>query len=425
VFVEFIVKSIKAMFTGSSSYYRWLGLLFAGVALGVVAYIHQLSQGLLVTNMTDQVSWGAYIGNFTFLVGAAAAAVMLVIPVYVYKDSALKEVVVLGELLAISAIIMCLLFVTVDLGQPLRFWHLIPGVGRFNWPISLLSWDVIALFGYLVLNSYITTYLLYRRFTGRKPDRQKYRPIVYVAIPWAIGIHTVTAFLYAGFGARPHWNAAVLAPRFLASAFAAGPALVIIALTVVRDRMSFPVKDEAIQRLRQIAAVAMLINLFMFGSEVFTELYSQKTHVLSMQYHLFGLPGHRVLVPFTWAGVALDVFAVIVFVSPRFYRKPALLIGASSAAIVGVWIEKGMGLVIPGFVPTPLGEVVDYVPSFTEFCVSVGVWAAGILIYTLLLKVAVPIELDKLKSSRVQADVSTRSVAEGEAPADEGAEATA
>jgi Ni/Fe-hydrogenase subunit HybB-like protein len=425
VFVEFIVKTIKAMFTGSSSYYRWLGLLFSGVALGVVAYIHQLSQGLFVTNMTDQVSWGAYIGNFTFLVGAAAAAVMLVIPVYLYEDSALKEVVVLGELLAISAIIMCLLFVTVDLGQPLRAWHLIPGIGRFNWPISLLSWDVIVLFGYLVLNSYITTYLLYRRFTGRKPDRSKYRPIVYVAIPWAIGIHTVTAFLYAGFGARPHWNAAVLAPRFLASAFAAGPALVIIALTVVRERMSFPVKDEAIARLRQIAAVAMIINLFMFGSEVFTELYTHKTHVLSMQYHLFGLPGHRVLVPFTWAGVALDVFAFIVFINPRLHRKPGLLIAASSAAVVGVWIEKGMGLVIPGFVPTPLGEVVDYVPSFTEFCVSVGVWAAGILIYTLLLKVAVPIELDQLKSSRVQADVSTSDVAEGEAPADEGAEATA
>jgi molybdopterin-containing oxidoreductase family membrane subunit len=313
---------------------------------------------------------------------------------------------VFGELLAIAAIIMCLLFVTVDIGRPDRFWHLIPGLGRFNWPISLLSWDVIVLLGYLVLNSYITTYLLYMRFTGRKPDRTKYRPVVYVAIPWAIGIHTVTAFLYAGFGSRPHWNAAVLAPRFLASAFAAGPALVIIALTVVRDRMGFPVKDAAIQRLRQIAAVAMLINLFMFGSEVFTELYSQKTHVLSMYYHLFGLPGHRILVPFTWTGVALDIFALIVFANRRFYSRPGLLIGASAAAVVGVWIEKGMGLVIPGFVPTPLGEVVDYSPSFTEFCVSVGVWATGILVYTLLLKVAVPIELGKLRSARAGEAVS-------------------
>jgi molybdopterin-containing oxidoreductase family membrane subunit len=351
--------------------------------------------------MTDQVSWGAYIANFTFLVGAAAAAVMLVIPVYLYRDSALREVVVLGELLAIAAIIMCLLFVTVDLGRPDRFWHMIPGIGRFNWPMSLLSWDVIALFGYLALNSYITTYLLYMRFTGRKPDRRRYRPFVYIAIPWAIGIHTVTAFLYAGFGARPHWNAAVLAPRFLASAFAAGPALVIIALSVVRDRMGFPVKKEALTRLRQIALVAMLINLFMFGSEVFTELYAHKSHVLSMYYHLFGLPNHRVLVPFTWGGVALDVFAVVVFSRRSLYQRPMLLVGASACAVVGVWIEKGMGLIIPGFVPTPLGEVVDYVPSFTEFCVSVGVWSTGILVYTLLLKVAVPIELDQLKASGV------------------------
>jgi molybdopterin-containing oxidoreductase family membrane subunit len=423
VFLEFIWKTLKAMAKGSSTYYRWVGFLVACIALGVAAYVYQLDNGLVVTNMTDQVSWGAYIANFTFLVGAAAAAVMLVIPAYLYRDSALKEVVVLGELLAIAAIIMCLLFVTVDIGRPDRFWHLIPGLGRFNWPISLLSWDVIVLFGYLILNSYITTYLLYVRFKGGKPDRHKYRPVVYVAIPWAIGIHTVTAFLYAGFGSRPHWNAAVLAPRFLASAFAAGPALVIIALTLVRDRMAFPVKDAALARLRQIAAVAMMINLFMFGSEVFTELYSQKSHVVSMYYHLFGLPGHRILVPFTWTGVALDAFALVVFVTQRLYEKPKLLIGASAAAVVGVWIEKGMGLVIPGFVPTPLGDVVDYSPSFTEFCVSVGVWATGILVYTLLLKVAVPIEKDELKSDRVGAEAPAADLVEEPGP--EAAEATA
>ncbi len=173
--------------------------------------------------------------------------------------------------------------------------------------------------------------------------------------------------------------------------------MVIIALSIVRDRMGFPVKDKAIDRLRQIVAVTMLINLFFFFSEIFTELYSFKEHAASMRYLLFGLRGHHMLVPYIWAAVVLDVFAALVFVTPWLHKNQNVLRVGCAAAIVGVWAEKGMGLVIPGFVPSPLGEVVEYAPSFTEFCVSAAIWALGALIYTLLLKVAVPIELGKIR----------------------------
>jgi len=395
--LRFTTATIGQMLRGGRAYYTWLVFLFFWIALGAVAYTHQWRTGLVATNMVDQIPWGAYIANFTYLVGMAAAAVMLVIPAYVYHDHVLHEVVVLGELLAVAVLVMCLMFVMVDLGRPDRFWHLIPGIGRFNWPQSMLSWDVIVLNGYLALNFYITTYLLYTKFTGRKPDRKKYLPFVFIAIGWAVSIHTVTAFLYSGMGARPHWNAAILAPRFLASAFAAGPSMVIIAFSIIRDKMGFPIKPAAIDRLRQIVAVTMLINLFFFFSEIFTELYSFKHHAASMRYLLFGLHGHTTLVPYIWTAVALDVFAALVFMTKRLYRNENILRFGCAAAVLGVWVEKGMGLVIPGFVPSPLGEVVDYTPSFTEFCVSAGIWATGAFIYTLLLKAAVPIELGKLR----------------------------
>jgi Ni/Fe-hydrogenase subunit HybB-like protein len=399
-FFAFIKGTGGAMLRGSRGYYLWILFLLSWMALGVFAYAHQLRVGLVATNMVDQIPWGAYIANFTYLVGMAAAAVMLVIPAYVYDDHAMHEVVVLGELLAVAVLTMCLAFVMVDIGRPDRFWHLMPVIGRFNWPMSMLSWDVIALNGYLVLNFTITTYLLFTKFRGRKPDRRKYVPLVFLAIFWAISIHTVTAFLYSGMGARPHWNAAILAPRFLASAFSAGPSLMIIALTIIRDVMKFPVKDQALNRLRQIVAVTMLINLFFFFSEIFTELYSYNHHAASMRYLLFGLQGHTKLVPYIWTAIALDVFAALVFTTRRLYANPTVLRLGCAAAIVGVWVEKGMGLVIPGFVPSPLGEVVDYVPSFTEFCVSAAIWAMGTLVYTLLLKAAVPIELGELRMSK-------------------------
>ncbi len=386
---RFVTSSLRSMLRGGRSYYIWIAFLLAWIALGGAAYLHQLRVGFVATNLVDHVPWGAYIANFTYLVGMAAGAVMLVIPAYVYHDHALHDVVVLGELLAVAVLTMCLMFVMVDIGRPDRIWHFI----RFNWPVSMLTWDVIVLNGYLALNAYITGYILFTKFCGRTPERKKYVPFVFLAIGWAVSIHTVTAFLYSGMGARPHWNAAILAPRFLASAFAAGPSLMIIALTIVRDKMGFPLKDEALNRLRQIVAVTMLINLFFFFSEIFTELYSFKHHAASMRYLLFGLHGHTTLVPYIWSAVALDVFAAIVFTTKALYRRPAVLHAGCAAAIVGVWVEKGMGLVIPGFVPSPLGEVVDYIPSFTEFCVSAGIWATGALIYTLLLKAAVPIEL--------------------------------
>jgi Ni/Fe-hydrogenase subunit HybB-like protein len=398
-FRRFIWATANAMARGSRSYYLWLAFLVAWIVLGIVAYLHQLNVGLVATNMVDQVPWGAYIANFTYLVGMAAAAVMLVIPAYVYDDHALHDVVVLGELLAVAVLTMCIMFVMVDVGRPDRLWHFM----RLNWPASMLTWDVIVLNGYLFLNGYITTYLLFTKFRGKKPERKKYVPFVFIAIVWAVSIHTVTAFLYSGMGARPHWNAAILAPRFLASAFAAGPSLMIIALSEIRDRMGFPVKDAALNRLRQIVAVTMLINLFFFFSEIFTELYSFKEHASSMRYMLFGLKGHTKLVPYIWAAVLLDVFAALVFVTKRFYQNTKVLRIACAAAVLGVWVEKGMGLVIPGFVPSPLGEIVDYTPSFTEFCVSAAIWATGALIYTLLLKAAVPIELGRLRMQGVAA----------------------
>src|SRR3954467_4685667 len=230
----FLWRSAKLIFGGGGRYFLWIGSLFAISLLGLNAYCKQFVHGLIVTGMSDQVSWGVYISNFTFLVGVAAAAVMMVIPVYIYDNEELHDLVIFGELLAVAAIIMCLLFVTVDLGRPDRFWHLIPGIGEFNFPASMLSWDVIVLNGYLLLNVHICGYLLYCRYSNRKPGKWFYIPFVFVAIVWAVSIHTVTAFLYVGLGGRPFWNSAIVGPRFLASAFPAGPALLILARQVIR-----------------------------------------------------------------------------------------------------------------------------------------------------------------------------------------------
>jgi Ni/Fe-hydrogenase subunit HybB-like protein len=563
----FLWRCGRIALVGDWRYYLWMGFLAILCLVGLNAYLKQYVHGLIMTGMSDEVSWGVYISNFTFLVGVAAAAVMMVIPVYIYNNEEMHDLVIFGELLAVAAIIMCLGFVTVDLGRPDRFWHLIPGIGKFNFPSSMLSWDVIVLNGYLLLNVHICGYLLYCRYQGRKPSKWFYIPFVFIAIVWAVSIHTVTAFLYVGLGGRHFWNSAIVGPRFLASAFTAGPALIILALQVVRrvtasssaavagrilgnqrpppgrpatmedldlltrylpelgtvppqvrkdalngatvlelqaghillrqgDKettaffvlqgrvvvkreeagrfriirsggpgeqfgeisglagtprlatalaeepsrvLSLPaeslrkllktpalkkiiesrmterlmITDRALLMLRSIVQVSMLINVFLLVNEVFKEFYSSDLHVASAKYLFVGLHGFHALVPWIWTAIAFNLTAMVLLVLPV-SRSLKWLNVTCVLAIVGIWIEKGMGLVIPGFIPTPLGAMVEYSPSLNEALVCFGIWAFGLLCYTLFLRMAVPILQGRL--TKANENLSIEEIA-GVAPA--------
>jgi molybdopterin-containing oxidoreductase family membrane subunit len=396
-YVTFLFRVWRLSFQGGWKFYVWMVLLTVVTLVGLNAWAKQFVLGLQTTGMTNQVSWGAYIANFTFLVGVAAAAVMLVIPAYIYKKEHMHEVVLFGELMAIAVIVMCLLFVTVDLGHPERFHHMIPPFGILNFPGSILSWDVIVLNGYLLLNLHIAGYLLYCRYHQRKPTKKFYIPFVFLSIAWAVSIHTVTAFLYVGLAGRSYWHHPLVPSRFLASAFVAGPALMILTFQVIRRVTRYYIGDQPIFTLRMIMTVAMIINMFLLGSELFTEFYYPTQHAAAAQYLYFGLHGHAGLVPWIWTAVALDVLGLLLLITPLSRAITGLNV-ACIACFVGIWIEKGMGLIIPGFVPSPLGQIVEYLPSHNETLICLGIWAFGTLMYSWMLHVAVPIMNGSLRA---------------------------
>lgn len=409
-YLKFLIRCFRLSFVGDYRYYVWMFLLTVFVLLGINAYCKQLVHGLATTGMTDQVSWGFYIANFTFLVGMAAAAVMLVIPVYIYRNRELHDLVIFGELFAVAAIIMAMLFVTVDLGRPDRFNHLLL---RFNFPVSMLTWDVLVLNGYLLLNLHICGYLVYCAYRRRQPSKLFYIPFVFVAIVWAISIHTVTAFLYSGLGGRPFWNSAVVAPRFLASAFAAGPAFLILSLSVLARFTTYQVPPKAFMTLRNTVAIALSISMFLLGSEMFTEFYTDSSHGASAKYLFFGLHGRNALVPWIWTAIALNLVAMLLLYLP-ISRKLPVLQAACVMLIVGIWIEKGMGMIVPAFIPTPLGEIVEYLPTLNETLVTLGIWAGGLLIFTILVRVTVPVLTGRLTYDQefsVATDMRSPSVA--------------
>lgn len=389
--IQFLVGSARLALRGGSGYHLWMAGLTVLVISGALAYWRQFGEGLIATNMRDQVSWAFYIGNFTFLVGVAAAAVLLVIPAYVYNWKPIREIAIFGELLAISAIVMCLLFVTVDIGHPERAWELLPLVGSLNVPSSLLGWDVLVLNGYLVLNLLIVLHFLYAAY-HRQPYRKNFVvPLLLFSIPAAVSIHTVTAFVYNGMAARPFWNASILAPRFLASAFCSGPAILLILFQILSRTTRIKIKDEALQKIAELMAYAMFVNLFLFGAEIFKEYYSSTHHLIHTQYLYSGVEGHRALVPFAWTSIACSVAAFILFLLPA-TRKNLITLNLGCLLIyTGVYIEKGLALVIPGMTPDTLGEFYEYVPTMTEVRIGAGVFAVGFMVFTVLCKIAIPL----------------------------------
>jgi molybdopterin-containing oxidoreductase family membrane subunit len=399
---HFIWLSFSHLFRGRPIYWAWVTLLLVLIAAGGWHYYLQLRDGLIVTNMTNQVSWGFYISNFTFLVGVAAAAVMLVVPAYIFHRKDIKDVVLMGDTMAIAAVTMAILFVVVDLGRPDRFWHLIPGIGRFNFPDSMLAWDVIVLNGYLLLNLGISFYIVYNHYRGRDPKESHYFPWVLLAIFWAISIHTVTAFLYSANSGRPFWHNPLLAPRFIASAFASGPALMAIGLQIIRAVSDYPIRQSVINHLALVTAIALQVTLFFLLAELFTEFYNEGEHAASARYLFLGLHGHSGLTPWIWTAVLLLSIAVVTLMIHPLRTNPLTMNIAFVLTIIGVWIEKGMGLVIPAFIPTPIGEIYEYTPTFTEVMVSVGIWAFGLLLFTLFAKAALPIQCEFLRRSEPQ-----------------------
>ena len=380
---------IEKALTGDRSYWGWIVFLLVIIAAGVYAYTQQLTTGLTLTGMSRDVSWGVYIAQFTFLVGVAASAVMVVLPYYLHDYKAFGKLVIIGEFLAVAATIMCVLFILVDLGRPDRVLN----VMLYPTPNSMLFWDATVLSGYLLLNIISGWTVLGAERKG-VPAPKWVKPVIYLSIPWAISIHTVTAFLYAGLPGRHLWLTAVLAPRFLASAFAAGPALLILVAYILKKTTGFDAGKQAINKLAVIVTYAVIVNFFLLGMEFFTAFYSNiPGHMHGLQYLFFGLHGEGQLVPWMWLSVIVGFGSLLVLLIPKLRTSSPWLIAACIGIVVSIWIDKGVGLIIGGFVPSPLEEIVGYIPNLNEIMITIGVWSIGILILTLLLKIAITVKM--------------------------------
>ena len=379
---------LETALKGSRKYWGLIFFLLAIIGVGFIFYLQQFFYGLGITGMSRDVSWGLYIGQFTFLVGVAAAAVMVVLPYYLHNYKKYGRISVLAEFLAIPSVIMCMLFIFVDMGQPLRVLNVI----LHPTPNSVMFFDMLVLSGYLLWNVLVGWTILGAERKGMPPPTW-IKPFIYVAIAWAPSIHIVTAFLYAGLPGRHLWLSAIMAARFLASAFAAGPALIIILCLIVRKYTKFDPGREAIQALGKTITYTMILNVMFLGFEVFTAFYSTiPGHMHPFDYLYVGLDGYTKLVPMMWLSSILAISALVLLINPNWRKNETTLAVASVAVFFSLWIDKGFGLIVGGFVPNMFEKDFEYWPTIPEAFITLGVWAVGFLILTILYKIATTVK---------------------------------
>jgi len=334
------------------------------------------------------VSWGFYTAQMTYFVGVAAGGVMLVLPYYLHDYKKFGKITLFGEFLAVASLVMCLLYLLIHLGQPMRALN----VFLYPSPKSMLFWDGNVLFGYLILNLIIGWNMLESERNSVAPPLW-IKPLIYISIPMAFSIHTITAFIYCGLPGRGFWLTAVLAPRFLASAFASGPALLILLCLLIRKITRFDPGKSAVQMLSVIVTYALAANLFFLMCEVFVAFYSKiPSHMDHIKYLYTGLHGYGILVPWMRTSLFSMILAMILLLIPGTRKNETILIFSCILVFIGTWIDKGLGMISGGFVPSALHHITEYVPTLHELMISAGVTAVGLLILTVLYKMTVSVK---------------------------------
>ncbi len=378
---------IEKALHGGKGYWTWVLVLGAGIGVGFLAYVYQWKEGFWVTGMSRNVSWGFYISQFTFLVGVAASVLMVVLPLYLHDFKAFGQIAILAQFMAVGALLMSLLFIFSDLGMPMRVLN----VSLHPTPHSMLFYDTIFLPGFLLLNLVIG-------WTALGAEKRDVPPawwlkaLIYLSLPWAVIMHTVTAFIYAGTPGRGFWMTAIMAPRFLVTAFAAGTALLIILSMVLKAAARYEVREPAVQKLVTILIYTLTINVFFLGVEYYTAFYSHvPSYAETFRYLFLGIDGNTALVPWYWTMNVTILAAIALLAVPGTRKSRPRLATACILALIGLWIDKGFVLVPAAFIPNVFGRITEYPPSRVELTLSAGIYCLGILVVTALYKVVVSV----------------------------------
>ncbi|MDR1014879.1 MAG: polysulfide reductase NrfD [Coriobacteriales bacterium] len=359
---------------------------------GLAAWAYQLAGGLAVTGMNNGTSWGLYIASFMFFVGLSAGGLIVASSASVFGVKSYKRVARPAVLLSTVCIVAAAAFVLVDLGGVQRALNLLTHANL----TSPLMWDVIVITVYLAIN--IVYLVLMARPAGRRSDRAL-AVASRVALPVAILVHSVTAWIFGLEIAKVGWHSAIMAPLFVTSALDSGLALLLIVLVVLSATRLFAIEKKLLASLAGLLVVCVAVDAFMVGCEVLTMAYPGAHEEAAILGALFS----GTSAPFFWGEVVLGlVVPFLLLVSAKARQSTPVVVVASALVVCGVFLKRVWLLVtsfaafnVEGAPGVAYGRSAlsgteswalagTYAPTWVEVVVVLGVVALAALIYVAL-----------------------------------------
>lgn len=391
----------------------WTGILIAVIAFGLSNYLRQFDEGLGVTGMDYPVYWGIYIVNTIFNVGLSAGGIIVACMVYAIGIKKYKPVGRIAEILAITTLFQAVMFLMLDLGRPDRFYFILQ-YARIESP---LVWDVTIISTYMMIGLSIMYFstrkdavrlmdvfprrrLLYQVLTlgyvdvshkSLERDEKILKILAVAAIPAAVGLHSITAWIFGVVKAHPDFHSPLIAPFFVTSAIVSGLALVILVTVMSRHFLRLNIENKVITDLGGVLAMLIPVEGYLILSEVVTVVYGDEpAHTVVFNDLVSG----NFMVEF-WGLVTLLTVAFLILAFPKTRTVKGVAL-AALLVIIGV-IGKRIIIVLPPLLHPILTYYPEgtYVPTQTELSITVGVYAVGMLIYTVISKVIPLVELDE------------------------------
>jgi len=395
---------------GSRGLSLWIGALVVLILIGLGVWIYQLSQGLQITHMRDNVIWGLYIISFMFFVGLSAGGLIVASAGRLFDVKQFTPIVRLAVVEATVCIATAALLIIPDLGNPQRILNLFI---HAHW-LSPMIWDVTVILIYLVL-SLLYLWLYTRRDLAergswmalgtkdtsdgaRAHDHHLTYILAWIALPAAVLVHSITAWIFGLQISRGFWYSAIMPPLFISSALVSGLALVTILALVVRrtGRVSFG--DDLTTFLGGLLAVFLAVEAFLMLSEVLAGYYPGiPTDAVHQLFSGRYAPGFAIEI------VVGIVIPFVLLAVAAWRRRPQVVVVASVLALIGIFVHRANLIVIglgkdPIALPpgTPLGTPLAngssfapssvYFPSIWEFLIVLGIVALCALLFTLAVR---------------------------------------
>lgn len=312
-------------------------VLVALMVIGFCAYVFQLTQGLCVTGMSNGVSWGLYITCFMFFVGLSAGGLIVASSAHVFHIESFKHVAMPAVITSTVCICCAGAFILIDLGGIQRIWNMFVHL-NFTSP---LAWDMCVITTYLVINILDIVWL-------RRGDERKVQMLSYVALPVAILVHSVTAWIFGLEIAKEGWYSAIMAPIFVASAMDSGLALLMCVLAASKKAGVFDCGEKLFADLARLLATFIAVDAFFIGCELLTVAYPGAAGATE----LLGIMTSGATAPFFWFEILGGLLVPFLLLASAKRRQRTSVVVAASALVMAGVLCKRVWLLFTSFTMT-------------------------------------------------------------------------